>query len=83
MELEQKICNIIADNLALNHCEVETSDELNDLDADSIDRMEIFMMLEEEFDIAIPDDVADGWQTVQNIVDYVVEKIHAGESNEH
>ena len=45
---------------------------MDDLDADSIDCIEIVMELEEDFGIDIPDDVAEKWSTVQDVVDGVV-----------
>ena len=42
-----------------------------DLDADSLDAVELIMAVEEEFDIEIPDDKATEIKTVQDIVDYI------------
>ena len=43
----------------------------NDLHADSLDTVELVMALEEEFDIEIPDEEAEGITTVQACVDYI------------
>ena len=43
----------------------------DDLDADSLDLVELVMALEEEFDIEISDEDAEKIQTVQNAIDYV------------
>lgn len=45
-----------------------------DLDADSLDAVEIIMTIEDEFDVEIPDDIAEKLQTIAQIVDYL-EKI--------
>jgi acyl carrier protein len=45
-----------------------------DLGADSLDQVELIMALEEEFDIEIPDEDAEGIRTVQNAVDYIDKK---------
>ena len=42
-----------------------------DLDADSLDAVELIMAVEEEFDIEIPDEKAAEIKTVQDIVDYI------------
>jgi acyl carrier protein len=42
-----------------------------DLDADSLDAVEIIMSIEDEFDIEIPDEIAERLQTVGQIVDYI------------
>ena len=42
-----------------------------DLEADSLDQVEILMALEDEYDIEIPDEVAEKFVTVRDIVDYL------------
>jgi acyl carrier protein len=42
-----------------------------DLEADSLDAVEIIMTIEDEFDVEIPDDVAEKLQTVSQIVNYL------------
>lgn len=49
-------------------------DELNlsdDLGADSLDEVEIIMAIEEEFGLMIPDEEAETFKTVGDIVEYV------------
>ena len=46
----------------------------NDLGADSLDTVELVMALEEEFDIEIPDDAAEGIATVQDAVNFIKDK---------
>lgn len=47
----------------------------NDLQADSLDTVELVMALEEEFDIEIPDEAAEGITTVQACVDFISSKV--------
>ncbi|AFZ06679.1 Acyl carrier protein [Oscillatoria nigro-viridis PCC 7112] len=49
----------------------------NDLGADSLDTVELVMALEEEFDIEIPDEAAEGITTVQACVDYINKELAA------
>lgn len=42
-----------------------------DLEADSLDQVEILMALEDEYNIEIPDEVAERFVTVRDIVDYL------------
>jgi len=49
----------------------------NDLQADSLDVVELVMALEEEFDIEIPDDAAEQIDTVGKAVDHISEKVGA------
>ncbi|AFZ16284.1 acyl carrier protein [Allocoleopsis franciscana] len=48
-----------------------------DLNADSLDTVELVMALEEEFDIEIPDEAAEQIATVQSAVDYISNKVEA------
>lgn len=69
----EKIKEIIMDQLGLDDS-VEISLESSvkdDLDADSLDAVEIIMAIEDEFGIEIPDDVATDFKTVKDITDYV------------
>lgn len=43
----------------------------DDLDADSLDAVEIIMTIEDEFDVEIPDDMAEKLQTISQIIDYL------------
>ena len=47
----------------------------DDLDADSLDLVELVMALEEEFDIAVPEEELEGVETVQNAYDLVAGKL--------
>lgn len=69
----EKIKAIIAEQLGLSDTSSilpETS-LMNDLDADSLDAVEIIMSIEDEFDVEIPDDVAEGFKNIGDIADYV------------
>ena len=49
----------------------------NDLQADSLDVVELVMALEEEFDIEIPDEAAEQIDTVGKAVAHISEKVEA------
>ena len=49
----------------------ENASFASDLGADSLDTVELVMALEEEFDIEIPDDEAEGIDTVGKAVQYI------------
>jgi acyl carrier protein len=48
---------------------------VDDLDADSLDQVELIMAIEDAFDITIPDDEAEKIRTVKNAVDYLADKV--------
>ena len=69
----EKIKDIIVEQLDLEDADsltMETSLK-DDLDADSLDAVEVIMALEEEFDIEIPDDEAENFKTIGDIVEYI------------
>ncbi len=47
------------------------TDFMKDLEADSLDAVEIILGVEEEYGIEIPDDVAENFTKVSDIVKYV------------
>ena len=49
----------------------------DDLDADSLDLVELVMALEERFDVSIPEEELDGINTVGNALDLLLAKLGA------
>ena len=67
-----KIKGIIAEQLGVEEDAISMETNLmKDLEADSLDAVEIIMAIEDEFDIEIPDEDAEKFQTVADIVGYV------------
>ena len=56
---------------------VESARFAEDLDADSLDLVELVMALEERFDVSIPEEDLEGVATVGNAVDLVLAKAAA------
>jgi len=70
----EKIKEVVVEQLDCDAAEVkEESRFIEDLGADSLDVVELVMALEEEFDIEIPDEDAEGILTVKNALDYINE----------
>ncbi len=72
----EKVVNIIAEQLGVDNVEsitMETS-MMKDLEADSLDAVEIMMALEDEFGVTIPDEDAENFKNIGDIVKYVEEK---------
>lgn len=69
----ETIKGIIEEQLGISDPELITlnTNIHEDLDADSLDAVEIIMTIEDEFDVEIPDDVAEKLQTLSQIVDYL------------
>ncbi|MDH5638950.1 MAG: acyl carrier protein [Nitrospinota bacterium] len=72
MSIEEKVKSIIVDQLEVDPENVKSEAKFeSDLDADSLDVVELVMAFEEAFDIEIPDEDAEKIQTVQQAVDYI------------
>ena len=69
-----KVKEIIIDSLSVDEDKVVLEASLSDdLEADSLDAVELIMAIEDEFGIEIPDEKAGEMKTVKDIVDYVEE----------
>ena len=72
MSIEERVRKIVCEQLGVGDDEVKNdSSFVDDLGADSLDTVELVMAFEEEFEIEIPDEEAEGIQTVKNAVDYI------------
>ncbi|WP_024622316.1 acyl carrier protein [Metaclostridioides mangenotii] len=71
----ERIKEIIADQLGLDDTEeiTTTTSLVDDLEADSLDAVEIVMALEDEFDIDIPDEEAEQFKNIGDICKYIEE----------
>ncbi len=76
--IEEKVIEIISEQMGADKSEItrETS-FINDLNADSLDTVELVMEFEDEFDTSIPDEEAEKIQTVGAAVDYIVNVVHS------
>jgi acyl carrier protein len=73
-EILGKIQEITADRLGVDESDVTPDASFReDLEADSLDLVELIMELEEQFGMEIPDEEAEKITTVEEAVDYVQE----------
>lgn len=71
-----RVKKIIVEQLGVEDEEVvPTASFVDDLNADSLDLVELIMSLEEEFGMEISDEEAAEIVTVQNAVDYITEHV--------
>ena len=71
--IEKRVIEIISEQMGAEKSEItrETS-FINDLNADSLDTVELVMEFEDEFDMSIPDEEAEKIQTVGAAIDYII-----------
>ena len=71
--IEAKVIEIVSEQMGVDKAEItrETS-FINDLNADSLDTVELVMEFEDEFDMSIPDEEAEKIQTVGAAIDYII-----------
>ena len=70
--IEKRVVEIISEQMGADKAEItkETS-FINDLNADSLDTVELVMEFEDEFDMSIPDEEAEKIQTVGAAIEYI------------
>ncbi|MBQ9081010.1 MAG: acyl carrier protein [Clostridia bacterium] len=66
----EKVCAVLADQLNISADSIKPTDDIvNDLNADSIDVVEMLMNLEDEYGVKLPEECFDSIKTVQDVVD--------------
>jgi acyl carrier protein len=71
-EIEQKVIDIVAEQMGVDKAEItRETNFVNDLNADSLDTVELVMEFEDEFEMSIPDEEAEKIQTVGQAIDYI------------
>ena len=75
-EVEAKLTDLLVDELGLDRDKITMSATFEEeLEVDSLGVVELLMALEDNFDVAIPDDEAEAIGTVGQAVDVVMEKL--------
>ena len=74
--LEERIRGVVARQLGVEVSEVLPDASLQeDLGADSLELVELLMALEDEFDIEVPEEVAESITTIADVERYIVEHL--------
>ncbi len=71
-EVADKVKKIVVEHLGVEEAKVtETASFIDDLDADSLDTVELVMAFEEAFGVEIPDDAAEKITTVKDAIEFI------------
>lgn len=71
-EIEEKVMQIVSEQMSVDKGEIsQATSFVNDLNADSLDTVELVMELEDEFDLTIPDEEAEKLKTVGEAINYI------------
>ena len=75
-EIQEKVVSIVAEQMGVDKGEINRETNfVNDLNADSLDTVELVMEFEDEFETSIPDEDAEKIQTVGQAIDYIKEHL--------
>jgi acyl carrier protein len=77
-EMESRLKKIVAEQLGVDESKIVPEARFTeDLNADSLDLVEMIMELEEAFGVEIPDEDAEKIMTVQDALNYIEQKLQA------
>jgi acyl carrier protein len=75
-EVEEKVIQLVSEQLSADKSEITRNTSFtNDLNADSLDTVELVMELEDQFDMTIPDEEAEKLKTVGEVIDYIMAQL--------
>jgi len=81
-EIEEKVISIVAEQMGVDKGEINRDTNfVNDLNADSLDTVELVMEFEDEFETSIPDEQAEKIQTVGQAIDFIKEHVAKSKSS--
>ena len=73
-EIQEKVVEIIVAKLGIDESKVvPEATFIGDLEADSLDTVELVMEFEKEFGVQVADEDAEKFQTVSDIITYIEE----------
>ena len=76
-ETDTKVIEIVSEQMGVDKSEITRETHfINDLNADSLDTVELVMEFEDEFELSIPDEDAEKIQTVGEAIKYIEEHIN-------
>jgi acyl carrier protein len=81
-EVEEKVISIVAEQMGVDKGEINRETNfVADLNADSLDTVELVMEFEDEFETSIPDEEAEKIQTVGQAIDFIKSHLDKGDQD--
>jgi len=81
-EIESKVIEIVSEQMGVDKAELTRDTSfVNDLNADSLDTVELVMEFEDRFQTSIPDEEAEQIKTIGEAVSFIVKARGAGASS--
>ena len=75
-EIEEKVISIVGEQMGIDKGEINRDTNfVNDLNADSLDTVELVMEFEDEFETSIPDEQAEKIQTVGQAIEFIKDHV--------
>ena len=75
-EIFEKLQDLVAEKLSVAKTDIhEESIFIDDLNADSLDIVDLVMGIEDKFNLQIPDDHAERIVNVKNAIDYIMDHL--------
>jgi acyl carrier protein len=75
-EIEAKVIEIVAEQMGTDKTKIDRSTNfVEDLNADSLDTVELVMEFEDEFDTSIPDEQAEKIKTVGEAITFISQAV--------
>ena len=70
--MEQKVIKLVSEATKVEAAKITPATSfIDDLNLDSLDIVELMMKMEDEFEVEIPEEDAEGLKTVQDVITYL------------
>ncbi len=76
--VERRVLEIVAEQLGRDVGELSRDTRLDELGVDSVDVVELVMAVEDAFEVSISDETADGWRTIGDVVQWIIDRGDGG-----
>ena len=70
-DIQKAVIEVISESLGLGVEEITKESSLNELNIDSLSLIGILIDIEDKFEIEIPDEEAEKFQTVEDVIEYI------------